>query len=77
MGRSLVLLAVVSGAAAAVYRFGLTEDARQHLRESVSCVRDAYDSVSNALDRIRGIVVEEPLETSQERTKREWEALGY
>lgn len=77
VGRSLVMLAVAGGAAALVYRFGLTEDARQHLRESAERVRDAYDSVTNAIDHARGITVEEPLETCRERINSEWEALGY
>ena len=75
--RGLIAIGVLVAAGVLVYRYVLTDAAREHLRESVDSVRDARNTVQNVVDRARGIVVDEPLEANHERLNSEWEALGY
>lgn len=68
--------AVLTAATLALYRFGLSEDAREQLRGAARSVRDAYGRVEDVLSS-GGTARVRPEDLPNRRaTEAQWEALG-
>lgn len=74
---ALRISVVLAGVTVFVYRFGLSERARESLREGARSVSDAVESVVEKIEDMAGIVVDEGPLHNREETERDWEALGY
>lgn len=76
--RCLVTVAAVLGAAGyLLYRFGLTEEARESVKSAARTAREAGERVSAIIDDNAG-AVEHPEDLPNRRaTVAQWEALGY
>lgn len=68
--------AVLTAATLALYRFGLSEDAREQLRGAARSVRDAYGRVEDVLSSGGGGHVPPEDLPNRRATEAEWEALG-
>lgn len=73
----LVALALLCAAGAAVYRWGLTEEARESVRSGARSMREAWDTVTSAVEDAMGVVVDDGSGANREQALRDWEALGY
>lgn len=73
----LTTTVLLAGAGALVYKFGLSDSAKESLRESARSVSDAARSIVETVEDMAGIVVDDGPLYNREQTEREWEALGY
>ena len=73
-----VFFIIVVGLGYATYRFALTEEARQSIKEALQSVSKGYVSIKEVLESYTGILMEDDqaLPNVQE-TEREWKAIGF
>lgn len=74
---NIIGLLLVAGAAAMLYRFGLTKEARDSVRKLVGTVRTAYRQIEGVLSDISGTTMEEDTLPNRASTISQWEKLGY
>lgn len=70
-------LLLIAGAAALIYRFGLTKEARASIKKAISTVRAAYSQIEGVLLDINGTVMDEEMLPNRAATISQWEKLGY
>lgn len=68
--------AVLTTAALALYRFGLSEDAREQLRGAARSVRDACGRIEDVLSSGAAANVRPEDLPNRRATEAQWEALG-
>ena len=74
---AIVMSALLCAAGAAVYKWGLTEEARESVRSGARSAREAWDAVTSAVEDAMGVVVDDGSGANREQAQRDWEALGY
>ena len=74
---SLISLLLVLGAGALLYRFGLTKEARNSVKQVISSTRNAYNQIENVLSDMKGVTVEESILPNRASTISQWEKLGF
>ena len=76
MGYAIALGTLV-GAGALLYRFGLSDEAKDGVRGAAQSVRDAYESVSQRLGDLYGAGAADDMTSRQRDVERQWEVLGF
>ena len=76
MGYAIALGTLV-GAGALLYRFGLSDEAKDGVRRAAQSVRDAYESVSQRLGDLYGGGAAEDMTSRQRDVEQQWEVLGF
>ena len=74
---SLISLLLVLGAGALLYRFGLTKEARNSVKQVISSTRNAYNQIESVLSDMKGVTVEESILPNRASTISQWEKLGF
>lgn len=76
--RKLVGLGLLAGAGALLWKFGLTDEAKNGLTNAANTVRDAYGKVTETINAAYGQVMpdDNPL-PNQQATRQDWENLGF
>lgn len=72
-----VALGTLVGAGALLYRFGLSDEAKDGVRRAAQSVRDAYESVSQHVSDLYGGGTAEDMASRQRDVAHQWEALGF
>ena len=72
-----VALGTLVGAGALLYRFGLSDEAKDGVRRAAQSVRDAYESVSQHVSDLYGGGAAEDMASRQRDVAHQWEALGF
>ena len=73
----LILLALTLGAGALIYRFGLTKEARDGIKQVITSSRNAYSQIEAIMSDMKGVTVEESVLPNRASTISQWEKLGY
>ena len=73
----LILLLLSVGAGALIYRFGLTKEARDGIKQVIASSRNAYSQIESVLSDMKGVTVEEAVLPNRASTISQWEKLGY
>lgn len=73
----LISLLLVLGAGALLYRFGLTKEARDSVKQVISSTRNAYNQIESVLSDMKGVTVEEAILPNRASTISQWEKLGF
>ena len=73
----LISLLLVLGAGALLYRFGLTKEARNSVKQVISSTRNAYNQIESVLSDMKGVTVEESILPNRASTISQWEKLGF
>ena len=73
----LILLALTLGAGALIYRFGLTKEARDGIKQVISTSKKAYSQIESMLTDMQGVTVQESVLPNRASTLNQWEKLGY
>lgn len=73
----LISLLLLVGGGALLYRFGLTKEARNSIKQVIESTRNAYAQVEMVLSDIKGVTVEEAVLPNRASTISQWEKLGY
>ena len=74
---NLIGLLLTIGAAALLYRFGLTKEARNSVKQVIISTRKAYSQIEGVISDIKGVTVEESILPNRASTMSQWEKLGY
>ena len=74
---NLISLLLVLGAGALMYRFGLTKEARNSVKQVISSTRNAYNQIESVLSDMKGVTVEESILPNRASTISQWEKLGF
>ena len=74
---NLISLLLVLGAGALLYRFGLTKEARNSVKQVISSTRNAYNQIESVLSDMKGVTVEESILPNRASTISQWEKLGF
>lgn len=77
LARGAVVVVVVAGAGIVAYHTLLTEEARERLEATVSTVKDTIARVATVVEDVKGHEMQEDVLPNREKTRAEWEALGY
>jgi hypothetical protein len=77
MRNRLILLAFTVGAGALLYRFGLTKEARDGIKQVISTSKKAYSQIESMLTDMQGVTVQESVLPNRASTLNQWEKLGY
>ena len=77
MRNRLIALLLVAGAGALLYRFGLTREAREGIKEVVDSSKNAYRQIEAVLSDMKGMTVEESVLPNRASTISQWERMGY
>lgn len=77
--KALVLAAIFTAAGIVAYKVLLTREARDGLRHAAGAVNRSYHRVTDAIQDVTGIVMDEGYEALPNRDAaiQQWEALGY
>ena len=73
----LIALLLTIGAGALIYRFGLTKEARDSIKQVISSSKNAYSQIETVLSDMKGVTVEEAVLPNRASTISQWEKLGY
>ena len=76
LGYALALSTLV-GAGALLYRFGLSDDAKEGVKASARSVKDACDNISARVSDLYGTEVKEDMTERQREVRLQWERLGF
>lgn len=74
---ALAVVAVFAGAGALLYRFGLSEEAKQGVKAAARSVRDATEDISERISELCGTEVGEDMTARQREVSLQWERLGF
>lgn len=77
MRNRLIGFALLVGAGALLYRFGLTKEARDSIKQVISSSKYAYSQIETVLSDMKGVTVEESILPNRASTISQWEKLGY
>lgn len=75
--RRVTAVAVLAGTAALVYRFGLSDEARDKLKEAARSVRDSYERINEVLGGGADVVDDPENLPNRRATEAQWESLGF
>ena len=75
--RGLIGLALLGGMGYALYRFGLSDEAKEQLKAATSTVKSFAGNVYELIEENRASVVEDVDLPNRNETAREWADLGY
>ena len=73
----IISLLLVLGAGALLYRFGLTKEVRDSVKQVISSTRNAYNQIESVLSDMKGVTVEEAILPNRASTISQWEKLGF
>lgn len=75
--RYVVALGALAGAGALLYRYGLSDEAKNGLKAAAHSVKDAYETISDHIRDLYGSEMEEDVAEHQREISRQWEDLGF
>ena len=77
MKNRLVGLALFGAGAALIYRFGISDGAKQSLKEAIGTIGEVVERISELMGEMSGQTVEDNYLPNREQTIAQWERLGY
>ena len=75
--KTLFRLALLSGGLYTLYRFGLSDEAKEQLKGAINAVSSAASNIKGIIDEQTGEIVEDTHLPNKEQTMRDWERIGY
>ena len=76
LGYALALGTLV-GAGALLYRFGLSDEAKEGVKAAARSVKDVCDDISARVSDLYGTEVKEDMTERQREVRLQWERLGF
>lgn len=75
--KTLFRLALLGGGLYGLYRFGLSDEAKEQLKGAINAVSSAASNIKGIIDEQTGEIVEDTHLPNKEQTMRDWERIGY
>jgi hypothetical protein len=75
----VILITLVTATGVVLYHVLLTKEARKSLANAGAAVVDAYNRISDTIQDMTGIIMEEDVETlpNRESVINQWKAMGF
>lgn len=73
----IVLVALLGLACAGIYAFFLTDEAKNAAKSAAKTVGESYRDISDAVQEMTGIVMEDDGLANRASAESQWEDLGY
>ena len=75
--RYAAALGTLVGAGALLYRFGLSDEAKEGVKSAARSVRDACDDIATRVNDLYGTTMKEDMTERQREVRLQWERLGF
>ena len=72
-----ISLLLVIGAGALLYRFGLTKEARDSIKQAFQSTKKAYEQIETIMSDAKGVQMQESILPNRASTISQWEKMGY
>ena len=75
----VILITLVTATGVVLYHVLLTKEARKSLANAGAAIVDAYNRISDTIQDMTGIIMEEDVETlpNRESVINQWKAMGF